>query len=125
MSEFGEIEHDRILAEDDLFIVVWDKYPVSPGHTLVIVRRLITRFAQLTPEERHRLIHWIDWGIRHLQCYLEPKPDGFNVGINDGVVAGQTVTQLHAHLIPRYKHDVSDPRGGIRHVIPNKAKYWE
>lgn len=125
MAGFGQIERERILAEDELFIVARDKYPVSPGHTLIIVRRVVARFDQLTHQEKLRLLHWMDWGMQHLQGCLEPKPDGFNVGLNDGPTAGQTVPQLHMHLIPRYAGDVPDPRGGVRFVIPSKARYWE
>lgn len=125
MAGFGNIERERILAEDELFIVARDKYPVSPGHTLVIVKRAVARFAQLTPEEKLRLLRWVDWGIEHLQASLEPQPDGFNVGLNDGPAAGQTVPQLHVHLIPRYLGDVTDPRGGVRFVVPSKARYWD
>lgn len=60
-----------------------------------------------------------------LKKNLSPKPDGFNLGLNDGEVAGQTIGQLHFHIIPRYNNDVPDPRGGIRWVIPSRAIYWE
>ena len=125
MKPFGEIERERVLSEDELFIVARDKYPVSPGHSLIIVKRVVSRFAELTPDEKARLTHWIDWGIAHLQRTLQPSPDGFNIGLNDGPAAGQTVGQLHVHIIPRYKGDVPDPRGGVRFVIQEKAKYWE
>ena len=125
MQGFGSIERERILAEDELFVVVRDKFPVSRGHTLIIVKRLIPRFKDLTAEEKARLLAWIEWCIPHLEYSLEPRPDGFNVGLNDGPAAGQTVPQLHVHVIPRYHGDVADPRGGVRHVIPQKAKYWE
>jgi diadenosine tetraphosphate (Ap4A) HIT family hydrolase len=124
MKPFGEIESDRILSEDEFFIVAKDKYPVSPGHTLIIVKRLVARYSNLTADEKARLTHWIDWCITHLQTNMKPKPDGFNIGLNDGRAAGQTVGQLHVHIIPRYKGDVADPRGGVRFVIPEKAKYW-
>lgn len=124
MKGFGPIEAERILAEDELFLIARDKYPISPGHTLVIVKRLVARFDQLTQEEKLRLLHWVDWGMQHLQTILERKPDGFNLGLNDGPAAGQTVPQLHFHIIPRYAGDVPDPRGGVRHVIPSKARYW-
>jgi len=124
VKPFGTIEQDRIVADDDLFVVARDKYPVSPGHTLIIVKRAVARFRELSPQEKARLIHWIDWCIDHLQTTIQPVPDGFNVGLNDGVVAGQTVGQLHVHVIPRYHGDVPDPRGGIRSIIPDKAKYW-
>ena len=122
---FGEIEAARLLAMDDLFAVVSDRYPVSPGHTLIIARRPVTRFQELTGTEKARLLVWIDWTQEHLASSLSPAPDGFNLGINDGPAAGQTVLQLHFHVIPRYTGDVPDPRGGIRHVIPAKARYWQ
>ena len=122
---FGEIEAARLLALDDLFAVVSDRYPLSPGHTLIIARRPVTRFQELTGTEKARLLVWIDWTQEHLASSLSPAPDGFNLGINDGPAAGQTVLQLHFHVIPRYTGDVPDPRGGIRHVIPAKARYWQ
>ena len=125
LPAFGEIEAARLLALDDLFAVVSDRYPVSPGHTLIIARRPVTRFQELTGTEKARLLVWIDWTQEHLASSLSPAPDGFNLGINDGPAAGQTVLQLHFHVIPRYTGDVPDPRGGIRHVIPAKARYWQ
>jgi diadenosine tetraphosphate (Ap4A) HIT family hydrolase len=121
---FGRIEADRILAEDDLYTVARDNYPVSSGHTLIIARRAVARFTDLTPEEKARLLHWTDWAVQHLQASLKPVPDGFNIGLNDGKAAGQTIPQLHMHVIPRYAGDVPDPRGGVRWVIPAKARYW-
>lgn len=122
---FGVIEKARILAEDDLFIVARDKYPVSLGHALVIVKRPVARFHDLTAQEKARLLHWLDWSVAHLQTTLQPPPDGFNIGTNDGPAAGQTIAQLHWHVIPRYAGDVPDPRGGVRFVIPEKAEYWQ
>lgn len=120
MPSFGE----RVFAEDDLFIVAHDNFPISPGHSLIIIKRSVARFHDLTQDEKARLLTWIDWSLAHLEKTLEPKPDGFNVGFNDGAAAGQTVPKLHVHIIPRYKGDVADPRGGVRWVIPNKARYW-
>lgn len=125
MGGFGAIGPDRILAEDELFVVVRDKYPVSPGHCLVIVKRAVARFQELAADEKTRMLTWIDWCVALLEGQLEPKPDGFNIGLNDGAAAGQTVSQLHVHIIPRYHGDVPDPRGGVRWIIPEKAKYWE
>jgi diadenosine tetraphosphate (Ap4A) HIT family hydrolase len=120
---FGAIEVSRVLAQDDLFIVVRDKFPVSPGHTLIIARRPVSRFRDLVAEEKQTLLRWIDWSIERLQA--EPRrPDAFNIGVNDGPAAGQTIPQLHWHIIPRYAGDTSDPRGGVRLVIPEKANYW-
>ncbi len=123
LPAFGEFDPSRLLAVDDLFAVVTDKFPISPGHTLVITRRPVARFQELTSAEKARLLVWIDWAQQHLSD-LDPKPDGFNLGLNDGPAAGQTMRQFHFHVIPRYAGDVPDPRGGIRHVIPSKARYW-
>jgi len=124
MRGFGDIEPQRILTEDELYVVVRDRYPISSGHTLVIVKRPVARFQDLTREEKLRLLHWMEWCVSELQSKLNPSPDGFNIGLNDGPAAGQTVDQLHLHVIPRYHGDVADPRGGVRLVIPDKAKYW-
>ncbi|MBL9171387.1 MAG: HIT family protein [Verrucomicrobiales bacterium] len=120
---FGSIEPERILATDDIFAVILDKYPVSPGHTLIIPRRAVSRFADLSAEERARLLDWFAW-VQEALTRRSPKPDGLNFGLNDGPAAGQTMPQLHFHVIPRYVGDVPDPRGGIRWVVPSKAKYW-
>jgi diadenosine tetraphosphate (Ap4A) HIT family hydrolase len=125
LPAFGQIERPRLLAVDDLFAVVSDKFPISPGHTLIIARRPAARFQELTSAEKARLLVWIGWTQQHLASQLNPKPDAFNIGLNDGPAAGQTMPQLHFHVIPRYTGDVPDPRGGIRHFIPSKARYWE
>jgi diadenosine tetraphosphate (Ap4A) HIT family hydrolase len=125
LPAFGEIEAARLLAVDDLFAVVADRFPVSPGHTLIIARRTVARFQELTGPEKARLLVWIDWTQQHLASQLSLTPDAFNLGLNDGPAAGQTMPQLHFHVIPRYTGDVPDPRGGIRYVIPSKAAYWE
>ena len=124
MPTFGHIERERILAEDELFVVASDKYPISPGHSLAIVKRVVARFQELTTNQKTRLLTWVDWCVAHLEHALDPKPDGFNIGLNDGPAAGQTVAQLHVHVIPRYHGDVADPRGGVRFVIPHRARYW-
>jgi len=122
---FGELHASQVLGEDPLFVLVWDRYPVSPGHCLVIPKRPVARFGDLLPDEKVGLIHWIDRAMRRVQQALSPSPQGFNVGFNDGPAAGQTIAQFHAHIIPRYAGDVADPRGGIRWVIPDKAPYWD
>ena len=108
---------------DDLFAVVSDKFPVSPGHTLIIPRRPLTRFQELTATEKSRLLEWVEWTQRHLEQRL-PRAGRFQPGRNDGKAAGQTVLQFHFHVIPRRIGDVADPRGGVRWVISGKAKYW-
>ena len=102
-----------------------DKHPISPGHSLIIARRPATRLQELTQPEKARLLAWIDWTQHHLAATLAPAPDAFNLGINDGPAAGQTIPQFHFHIIPRCTGGVPDPRGGIPHVIPSKARYWE
>jgi diadenosine tetraphosphate (Ap4A) HIT family hydrolase len=124
LPAFGKIEPDRILALDDLFAVVSDKFPIAPGHTLIIALRAVARFQELTSAEKARLFVWLDWTQQHLNSALKPAPDAFNFGLNDGPAAGQTMPQLHFHVIPRFAGDVIDPRGGIRHIIPTKACYW-
>ncbi|TFZ03369.1 HIT family protein [Ramlibacter rhizophilus] len=124
MKTFGNFDPRSIVAEDDLFTLIWDKYPVSPGHLLIVVKRPVARFQELTDNERSRLMHWMAWSTDHLYSTLQPKPDGINFGLNDGEAAGQTVGQLHFHMIPRYRGDAPDPRGGVRFVLPERARYW-
>jgi diadenosine tetraphosphate (Ap4A) HIT family hydrolase len=121
---FGLIEPKRVMATDELFAVISDKFPVSPGHTLIIPRRPLARFQELNAIEKARLLEWVDWAQRHLDATLLPAPDGFNLGVNDGKAAGQTMLQFHFHVIPRYTGDMPDPRGGLRWVVPTKARYW-
>jgi len=121
---FGSVEPERTVAWDRWFMVIRDKYPLTEGHCLIIPRRAAVRFQDLKPSEQGRLLHWIAWTQGHLEEILKPPPDGFNLGINDGEAAGQTMRQFHFHVIPRYRGDVLDPQGGIRWVIPSKARYW-
>jgi diadenosine tetraphosphate (Ap4A) HIT family hydrolase len=103
-------------------MVVRDGFPISTGHTLLIPKRHIGSFFELTADERHSLLVLLDTAKEVLDAEL--RPDGFNIGINDGPAAGQTVPHLHIHLIPRYQGDLADPRGGVRWIIPEKADYW-
>lgn len=113
----------QVLHQSPAASAVLDKFPVSPGHTLVIPRVHVATLSDLPRLERLTLWELTDW----VRAYLAKKyrPDGFNIGINDGIAAGQTVPHVHIHVIPRYDGDVSDPRGGVRWVIPDKARYWE
>ena len=100
-----------------------DNHPVSPGHTLIIPKRHVASFFETTEEERQAMLRLLD----EAKVILDRKhrPDGYNIGINGGEAAGQTVMHLHIHLIPRYKGDRPDPRGGVRWVLPDKAaSYW-
>lgn len=120
---FGLIERERVMLVDELFAVVKDKFPVTPGHALIIPRRAVVRFPELNATERGRLLELVEWAQGQLAT-LKPAPEGFNLGVNDGPTAGQTMPQFHFHVIPRRTGDVADPRGGVRWVIPEKAKYW-
>jgi diadenosine tetraphosphate (Ap4A) HIT family hydrolase len=112
----------RIIGESQYGIVIRDGYPISPGHTLLISRRHVGSFFDLSIEERSDLLELLD--VAKATIDRELSPDGYNIGINDGRAAGQTVPHLHIHLIPRYKGDRSESRGGVRWIIPEKADYW-
>ena len=120
---FCSIDERRIILENKTLMAIRDGFPVSHGHTLIIPKRHIASFFETSKEEREAIVEAVE------QCKLildkEFNPDGYNIGINDGVMAGQTVMHLHIHLIPRYKGDSSDPRGGIRWIFPGKARYWK
>jgi diadenosine tetraphosphate (Ap4A) HIT family hydrolase len=103
-------------------IIIRDGYPITPGHTLVIPRRHVDSFFNLTAGERVDLLGLLDQAKAGID--KEFKPDTYNIAINDGPAAGQTVPHLHIHLIPRYTGDVPDARGGVRWIIPDKADYW-
>jgi diadenosine tetraphosphate (Ap4A) HIT family hydrolase len=100
-----------------------DAYPVSDGHTLVVPKRHIGTIFLLSPEELADL--WLLVEEVRNALLLSHDVHGFNIGVNDGEAAGQTVAHAHVHVIPRYAGDVADPRGGIRWVVPDRARYWE
>ena len=110
------------VAENALGFAVRDRFPVSEGHTLVVPRREVATWFDATREEQLAILELVDVVKRQLDLHV-PKPDGYNVGFNAGAAAGQTVMHLHVHVIPRYRGDVDDPRGGVRHVIPGKGNY--
>ena len=112
----------RVLLRNETAIVVRDAFPVTPGHTLVIPLRHVESFFDTSAEERAAMFELLDAAKRQLQT--EFVPAGFNIGINDGAAAGQTIRHLHMHLIPRYAGDCADPRGGVRWIIPEKAEDW-
>ncbi len=119
---FCNLAAGRVIDENTTAIAIRDGYPVSPGHTLLIPKRHTGSFFVLTEQERSDILALLDRA--KLVLDKEFKPQGFNIGINDGAAAGQTVPHLHVHLIPRFDGDLPDPRGGVRWVIPEKAKYW-
>lgn len=104
-------------------LVIRDQFPVSPGHTLIIPRRHIASFFESNAEERSQILSLLE--AAKLQLDEEFRPAGYNIGINDGGAAGQTVMHLHLHLIPRFEGDSLDPRGGVRWIFPEKAAYWQ
>ena len=120
---FCTLPPERIIYFNGFGVIVRDGFPVSPGHSLVIPKRHVGSWFEISREEQIGLLELLNRAKTTLQ--IEFSPDGYNIGINDGPAAGQTVPHLHIHLIPRFKGDQEDPRGGIRWIIPEKAKYWE
>ena len=114
-------DKSRIVYQDDTWIAIYDNYPVSEGHVLLIPKRHVETFFNLNMIELGSL--GVTIGI--IKMILDKKfhPDGYNIGTNCGEVAGQTVMHCHIHIIPRYKGDMENPRGGVRGVIPEKQKY--
>ncbi len=112
---------ERIFHEGKLIRGLWDGFLVTPGHALLIPRRHIATWFDASQEEQAELMAAIE--LAKQAILANHAPDGFNIGINVGEAGGQTVPHLHVHLIPRYRGDVEDPRGGVRHVIPSKANY--
>ena len=112
----------RTVEQNAHAVLILDAYPVSPGHSLVIPKRHVGSFFEVTQFERAALFALLDRATELVDH--QHQPVGYNIGINDGAAAGQTVPHLHIHLIPRYDGDQPDPRGGVRWVIPEKADYW-
>ncbi len=110
-----------MLFENDLAFAIYDRYPVSPGHILIVPKRHFPDIFEATPEELRALADM----ARRVKEFADADyaPDGYNIGINRGGTAGQTIMHLHIHFIPRYAGDRRDPTGGIRGVIPRKRKY--
>jgi len=120
---FCNPDNPGIIMANDHAIALYDDYPVTPGHALIIPRRHIASLFEATGEEQAALLELL---AEMRQLLLgEYRPEGFNIGINDGVAAGQTVMHMHIHLIPRYAGDTADPRGGVRWIMPEKAPYWK
>lgn len=122
-SPFLPLESERIIYEDRDTIAFYDWYPVSPGHALVIAKQVTASVFELPLETQTAL-----WrAVAKVRDLLQERhqPDAFNIGLNDGPAAGQTIQHAHIHIIPRYAGDQTDPRGGIRWIFPDKARYWE
>ena len=119
---FCDLPAGRIVHTRGSAFVIRDGFPVSPGHSLVIPRRHVSSFFEVSDAERDDLLSLLAEARDELDREL--RPTGYNIGINEGAAAGQTVPHLHIHLIPRYEGDRDDPRGGVRWVLPDKAAYW-
>ena len=120
---FCTLDENRVVLVADHAYAVRDGYPVAEGHTLVVPKRHVASLFDLPPDQRAAL--WRLVGKVRALLVERHDPDGFNVGLNDGIAAGQTVMHAHIHVIPRFLGDVPDPRGGVRWVVPAKARYWE
>ena len=121
LSVFREIPEASWVAANDLAFAFRDRFPVSRGHTLVVTRRVTPDWFSASADERTAILALVEAVKKQLD--EEFHPDGYNVGFNAGEAAGQTVMHLHVHVIPRFKGDMDDPRGGVRHVIPSRGNY--
>lgn len=113
----------QVFLESENFVARFDSFPVSKGHCEIIPRKHIDSFFDLTDKEAAEMMR-LTKQVREI-LDKEFTPDAYNIGINDGEAAGRTIPHFHLHIIPRYKGDVTNPRGGVRNVIPHKADYTE
>ena len=111
----------NVVLQNSFCYARYDGFPVSPGHLLIVPFRHEASFFGLRPEEREAGMELVLRGKELLE--VQRRPDGFNIGINIGQAAGQTIWHAHVHLIPRYRGDIDNPRGGVRGVIPEKRTY--
>ena len=125
MTAFEQIEDSEKLYKDNVFFIVKDKYPVTEGHLLIISNEPRKDLWDLTNLEYE--VFWGGYYIDLCKSIIENelglKPDGYNIGFNCGEVAGQSVSHFHCHVIPRYKGDTENPKGGIRHCVEGKGNY--
>jgi diadenosine tetraphosphate (Ap4A) HIT family hydrolase len=119
---FCNVADDRVITSKANAVAIADEFPVARGHSLVFPKKHVDSIFQLKPNELVELWQLVTVVREILSDRFDP--DGFNIGVNDGEAAGQTIQHAHIHIIPRYKRDVTDPRGGIRWVIHSKAQYW-
>ena len=120
---FCSVPDARILLQNDHAIVLPDAFPVSEGHSLVVPKQHVLSVFDLPVEEQAALWRLVAEIRERLKEQLHP--DAFNIGLNDGEAAGQTVMHAHIHVIPRFRGDVEEVRGGVRRVLPKKAAYWK
>ena len=119
---FCDPHPENLWFEDEYGRVIWDAFPLSKGHTLIVPKLHVASLFDLEPKVQTALWKLVAKARNRLAGDLQP--DGFNVGLNDGEAAGQTVKHVHIHVIPRWIGDVPDPKGGVRWIIPEKARYW-
>ena len=119
---FCSLDTERVLEFNEHAVAFRDGYPVTELHTLVIPKRHVTNYFELTEDER-KSIHTLLESQRAKIMAEDDTVEGFNIGWNCGEAAGQTVFHAHVHLIPRRKGDVENPRGGVRHIIDGKGEY--
>ena len=120
-SGFSLSRRVEIICETATCVAFFDGYPVSPGHALIVPKRHVSSYFDLTDHEREAMNVMLQYVKRVVDERFHP--DGYNIGINVGQAAGQSVYHCHMHLIPRYAGDVENPKGGVRGVIPKKQKY--
>jgi diadenosine tetraphosphate (Ap4A) HIT family hydrolase len=119
---FCNIPQKRIIAENDFAFAMYDEYPVTDRHTLIIPKRHVDDYFQMSSDELLGCDALLKQ-VRETILSADNSVEGFNIGMNAGEVAGQTIFHCHIHLIPRREGDVETPRGGVRHVIPDKGNY--
>jgi len=121
---FCSYDSHRVFGLDENCLIMIDLYPVTLFHTLIVPRRHVASYFDLTPEERLSMNTLLVQSKKRIEN-ADPSVKGFNIGVNDGEVAGQSIFHCHMHLIPRRAGDVQDPRGGVRGVIPGRRLYRE
>jgi len=121
MRNFLKIPPERIIHDSKRFFVIKDAFPVSPGHTLIISKALKKNYFDLSIEEKEELVRLIE--VVKNMIEKEFSPDGYNIGMNCGKAAGQSIMHFHCHVIPRYNGDMENPKGGVRYCIPEKGLY--
>jgi len=122
LCPFCSVDTKRVVVQNELALAFHDAFPVTPGHILVIPRRHIADYFDLSPEEQTAVWELVN-RVRD-RLALESAPDGYNLGVNVGSAAGQTVGHAHVHVILRRHGDQEDPRGGVRWIFPERAQYW-
>ena len=118
---FKNLPEDKKIHVGKHFFIIEDNYPVSPGHLLIISNKEKTDYFELSELEQKELTHLIC--VSKIIIEQKYKPDGYNIGMNCGESAGQTVFHFHCHIIPRYLGDMDNPRGGVRHCVKGKGNY--